>query len=160
MPSRSRHVPDALLSAPLCQAVYVSRAVRRFTHAELQFLADRATENNGRLEVTGLLTYFGGTFLQILEGRPDRVDRLLEYIWRDPRHAQFQVLHVVPIAHRRFSGWNMGILDIHDRPPLDAAQIASLTALLAASDTRAPDHGAAVVLKALRCIVAPSAPGA
>lgn len=146
--------------APLCQAVYVSRAVRPFTMGELQFLADHATENNGRLEITGLLTYFGGTFLQILEGPPDRVDRLLEYIWRDPRHGQFQVLHVVQIEQRRFTGWNIGILDMHVRPPLDQAQVASLRALLTASDTRAPDHGAAVLLKALRCIVAPNAPAA
>jgi hypothetical protein len=146
--------------APLCQPVYVSRAVRPFTMGELQFLADMATENNGRLEITGLLTYFGGTFLQILEGPPDRVDRLLEYIWRDPRHRQFQVLHVVAIDQRRFSGWNIGILDLHARPPLDAAQIASLRTLLTVSDTRAPDHGVGVLLKALRCIVAPSAPAA
>lgn len=64
------------------------------------------------------------------------------------------------IEQRRFTGWNIGILDMHLRPPLDQAQVASLRALLTASDTRAPDHGAAVLLKALRCIVAPNAPAA
>lgn len=155
--SRLRRVPDALVTAPLCQAVYVSRATRPFSRPELQFLANKANENNGRLEITGLLVYLGGNFLQILEGRPERIDRLMEFIWRDQRHKDFRVLHVVAIEARSFNGWNMGILDINDRPPLDETQIASLSELLAGSQARTRDHGAAAVLLALRRL-APAAP--
>ncbi len=153
--NRLRRVPDALLAAPLCQAVYVSRATRPFSRPELQFLANKASDNNGRLEITGLLVYLGGNFLQILEGRPERVDRLLEFIWRDQRHKDFRMLHVVPIAARTFAGWNMGVLDMHDRPPLDETEVATLSDLLARNEARARDHGAAAVLLALRKLVPP-----
>lgn len=160
MAGQLRRVPDALKLAPLCQAVYISRATRPFTRPELQFLANKASENNGRLEITGLLVYLGGTFLQILEGRPERVDRLLEFIWRDQRHDNFRVLHVTAIDGRTFGGWNVGILDIRDRPPLDEAQVVTLQTLLAKSAARTHDHGAAAVLLALRRLFDPPAPGA
>lgn len=153
--SRLRRVPDALLTAPLCQSVYVSRATRPFSRPELQFLANKASENNGRLEITGLLVYLGGNFLQILEGRPERLDRLMEFIFRDQRHKDFRVLHVERIGQRSFTGWHMGILDMSDRPPLDEAQITTLSGLLVKNEARTRDHGAAAVLLALRKLVPP-----
>jgi len=85
------------------QVVYVSVAPRRLRDAELLEILELSRANNSRQAVTGMLLYSGTCFIQVLEGTPAVVERLLRRIRRDRRHRGFMVLldHLVP--RRSFS---------------------------------------------------------
>jgi len=94
----------------LVELVYTSRASRRFTEAALEALLAHARSNNGHREISGVLLYHDGTFLQILEGPPAAVEALFERVTRDPRHAEVVVLRRREIEERRFAQWAMGFV--------------------------------------------------
>ena len=52
--------------------VYVSSAVDLFSDEELLKLLDVSRKNNQALDVTGMLLYKGGNFMQFLEGEKRR----------------------------------------------------------------------------------------
>jgi len=52
----------------LIQLIYVSAATNRFNPAELRELLRLARLKNQQLDVTGMLLYHEGSFLQVLEG--------------------------------------------------------------------------------------------
>lgn len=74
---------------------------------DLQALVNRARARNRSLDVTGMLMFEDGCFLQTLEGPPDKLDLLWSSIKRDTRHDHIEVLseHIVPA--RLFSNWNL-----------------------------------------------------
>lgn len=95
-------------SATLYRLVYVSSAAAEFGSEELHRLLAQARENNAALDVTGLLLYCDGTFLQLLEGPHDAVTRLYRTILEDRRHARCMVLEEGPTEARLFPDWRMG----------------------------------------------------
>jgi len=88
--------------------VYISSAAKLFTDQELEELLAKARAKNGSLDVTGMLLYKGGNFMQILEGPKEAVLPLVERIERDPRHLGFQRLLQQDKDLREFSEWEMG----------------------------------------------------
>jgi Sensors of blue-light using FAD len=91
----------------LRQLVYISSATSPFSDAELERLLGAARSNNARNGISGVLLYDDQSFLQILEGVRDDVDRVLTRIGRDRRHAGLTVVQDEAIAERDFSGWDM-----------------------------------------------------
>ena len=65
--------------------IYVSSAVQLMAGEELTQLLLQSRAKNVRLEITGLLLYKDGDFMQALEGAEDRVKLLFETIQRDSR---------------------------------------------------------------------------
>ncbi|MBU1345740.1 MAG: BLUF domain-containing protein [Alphaproteobacteria bacterium] len=63
--------------------------------------------NNARDGLTGALAAHEGRFLQVIEGPPAVLDRLLRRLEGDPRHKTIVVIDRVPIAERRFGAWTM-----------------------------------------------------
>lgn len=53
----------------LIHLIYVSTAREEFDETELARILDTAVRRNGERNVTGMLLYAGGTFMQVLEGR-------------------------------------------------------------------------------------------
>jgi Sensors of blue-light using FAD len=96
----------------LIELVYVSAAVRMMRDAELAQLLSKARSDNAMRDVTGLLVYEKGSFLQVLEGEPAVVDELFTRIGRDPRHAQVQMLSRQNIETRTFGDWRMGFAKV------------------------------------------------
>ena len=96
----------------LLSVVYTSLGSRRFTHEELMALLEKAREKNRRLDVTGMLLYKDGAFMQALEGDDATVDRLAEAISRDPRHNAYFICSRQPIERRQFADWSMGFTDL------------------------------------------------
>ena len=92
----------------LYSLVYRSRATRLFSDAELVELLRSARPQNERLEITGLLLYCDGQFIQVLEGNEDDVIDLYQKISRDPRHTGVTLLNQGPIATRSMATWSMG----------------------------------------------------
>lgn len=92
----------------LIELVYSSTAVRHFSDEELADLLKKSVENNQKKDVTGLLLYSKGTFMQVLEGEADVVDELVAIIGADPRHRDIEMHLRTPAFEREFSKWHMG----------------------------------------------------
>lgn len=104
----------------LFSLTYVSRAVTRFDSDALASLLSSARATNQERELTGMLLYRGGRFLQVLEGREVTVRRMIDRIRRDPRHADMRVVAEGSIDRRVFGDWTMGYQPIgmpSDAPP-------------------------------------------
>lgn len=89
------------------QAIYCSVATRAFPQEELLGLLGTARRKNDLLDITAMLLYDKGAFMQVLEGPKEHVDALLLRLLDDPRHHQVRVLSVKPIAIREFGYWGM-----------------------------------------------------
>lgn len=100
--------------------VYVSSAVRTFSQSQLIALLVQSRENNARSDITGMLLYKGGNFMQVLEGEEEAVTALYAAIGRDPRHRGLFVILQGSQAERQFPEWSMGF---HN---LDAAAARSI----------------------------------
>lgn len=62
---------------------------------------------NQRWDVTGMMLYKDGAFLQVLEG-PDRaIGSLMQSVQTDPRHFGVVVLSEEPLAEREYPDWSM-----------------------------------------------------
>ncbi len=91
----------------LVAAVYVSSATRPLNEVELVQLLQLARQNNEKLDITGMLLYREGNFLQVLEGPASAVDSLISTIKRDPRHHGLILMSRKGIDERQFSDWSM-----------------------------------------------------
>lgn len=96
------------MSGGLVSLVYASTASQPFRETALEELLATCRRLNAARDVTGMLLYRGGRFIQILEGARDTVDELFAKISRDPRHHDVRMLIEEPIAERRFVEWTMG----------------------------------------------------
>lgn len=92
----------------LRQLVYVSSAVRLLREPELVEILTVARANNSESAVTGMLLYAAGSFIQVLEGDAQRVEKVMRKIKRDARHRGFLMLLDRVTEERDFDGWNMG----------------------------------------------------
>jgi hypothetical protein len=89
--------------------VYVSAATALCTDSELLSLLDAARKNNSNREITGLLLYYEGSFIEILEGRQETVEWLFdEKIRLDKRHHNITRLISGFEPRRSFPQWSMG----------------------------------------------------
>ncbi|HYW16007.1 MAG TPA: BLUF domain-containing protein [Allosphingosinicella sp.] len=81
-----------------------------------ELLADRAKARNAELGITGRLFHFGGHFIQILEGQPDRVAALYEEISTgDDAHDLLGLLDNI-VVRRTFDCWSMQTVHSGGRP--------------------------------------------
>jgi hypothetical protein len=92
--------------------VYASSAVRLLNRKELVELLDYSREMNVEKDITGLLLYRGGNFIQVIEGENDAVLQLYKNIKNDPRHKDVTLLSKDPITKRQFPDWRMGFRNI------------------------------------------------
>lgn len=68
----------------------------------------RSRANNQRDELTGVLLYHQGRFIQVLEGPDDTVRQRFATITGDSRHRNVQSMSEKAIARRQFPEWTMG----------------------------------------------------
>jgi hypothetical protein len=97
------------------QVIYASVARVPFTAEALRALLARARTTNTGLNVSGMLLHLDGSFLQVLEGERDVVEKLYERIDRDRRHASVLRLVSRDIPERNFPDWSMGFFDASGR---------------------------------------------
>ncbi|NVK37213.1 MAG: BLUF domain-containing protein [Gammaproteobacteria bacterium] len=64
-------------------------------------------QNNPKLNITGVLFFDDGHFIQILEGEKDALHELMEKIRLNPIHKNLNVLIDSPIEQRELADWNM-----------------------------------------------------
>lgn len=98
----------------LIAQVYVSYASRKISEDELKDILTKARQNNIERNITGLLLYRGGFFMQALEGKKEDVDYIYGKIKLDARHSNMWILYRREIKSRTFADWSMGFHIIGD----------------------------------------------
>ncbi len=91
---------------PLKQLVYASRPFG-YDDLALRGILAMARRNNERDGITGALVCREDLYLQLLEGRQDRVEAALKRIAADDRHTELKVLISADVTERLFPGWAM-----------------------------------------------------
>ena len=94
--------------------IYVSSAVEPFSKAELLTLLETSRRNNALINVTGMLLYKDGNFMQVIEGEEADIRKLQTRISLNPRHNGLITLLEQSIEQRQFSDWSMGFKDLSD----------------------------------------------
>ncbi|MDP8984014.1 MAG: BLUF domain-containing protein [Pseudomonadota bacterium] len=102
----------------LIHVIYVSSAAPDITeHETLKFL-NQARRANRKHDVSGMMLYSGGCFLQVLEGEAAMVAVVSSIIFRDKRDMRMILRE--PIAEREFPEWTMGFEAIE---PIEACRL-------------------------------------
>ena len=92
--------------------VYISRQRYPLTRRELGAMLDEAERFNRDHQITGMLVYRGGSFLQVLEGPKRDITQLYEAIERDDRHCNVEMIIFEPAKQRYFREWTMGFCEL------------------------------------------------
>ncbi|WP_207536186.1 BLUF domain-containing protein [Desertivirga arenae] len=92
----------------LYHLIYSSTPTRNLSDQELQDLLDVARAANAQNEVTGMLVCFDTMYLQLIEGKEDKIKQLYQNLLRDARHYNVQTLREGPVNDRFFPDWSMG----------------------------------------------------
>jgi hypothetical protein len=108
--------------------IYLSTAVKLITDEQLIDILNSARTNNKLKNVTGVLLYGDGTFIQVIEGEDADVDYIFDKILKDTRHKNVITLMNAQIVERSFDDWVMGFASV------DAAQTENLTGYLQNAD--------------------------
>lgn len=90
----------------LIRLIYSSEGVD-ITEEDLAAILKSSNENNVKHEITGILMYGQGQFVQVLEGPMDEVKKLYLKIEKDPRHQNTERLLEEEIEDRVFGQWAM-----------------------------------------------------
>ena len=99
----------------LTALVYVSFAKNRnMAEEELKAILTKARDKNKQKDITGMLLYRNGFFVQALEGDRETVTETFDIIKDDPRHRNILVLYKNKISERSFEDWSMGFNVIDD----------------------------------------------
>lgn len=105
----------------LYSLVYTSFAVTLLDESELEALLAHSRAANEQADITGMLLYRNGRFIQYLEGPEKAVRALLTRIWVDTRHTDARVLVDTKPPARQFTEWTMGYEPVDEaRTPLPA----------------------------------------
>jgi Sensors of blue-light using FAD len=112
----------------LVELLYCSAsAVPKLANADLDQILASARWRNLAQDITGMMIYYRGEFVQILEGRKKSVQNVYEkFICPDPRHMAINKVLENTISHRSFNDWSMGFLgapEIESPMPLSATGI-------------------------------------
>jgi len=138
----------------LTQLVYSSAATEPMPKSKLYKILFDARVNNKLLDITGLLVYVDGLFLQALEGNPESVSSLYKKISSDSRHKNVKVISETAVEQRTFQSWQMAYVSPSAKELATWTGLRNTTtveATLAALE-KEPDRVAAVLLELLRAI--------
>jgi len=94
---------------------YVSNSNMNFTNKDLDQLFNITKKNNLKLNITGVLIFNNGNFLQIMEGDEKKISNLYLKISLDKKHSNLIKLIEKPITERMFEDYGTGFSVIKDR---------------------------------------------
>jgi hypothetical protein len=99
-----------LLDKRVHHLLYRSRSARSFTMTDLTALQEQSHAYNEAHDITGLLCYSEGYFVQVLEGSAADVHLLFAKIRQDKRHYRVQALSDLASSQRWFADWRMALV--------------------------------------------------
>ena len=135
----------------LIQSVYTSAAIQPMPKSKLYKILVDSRVNNKLADVTGLLVYVDGNFLQVLEGEQEVVSALLEKISKDCRHEDVKVVYKTSIENRTFNSWQMAYVSPSPKELATWAGLKNTTTLESTFETleREPNRFPSVLSKLL-----------
>lgn len=101
--------------------MYVSYAVQPMSDTELTDLLQKCRENNLKKNITGMLLYIDGKFIQVLEGKKNDISELFNTILSDKRHRKVSKIIEGRCVKRNFKDWTMGFRRISSRDTSEAS---------------------------------------
>ncbi|WP_309608789.1 BLUF domain-containing protein [Flavobacterium sp.] len=113
------------------RVIYLSSATKLLSNDELSFLLRNAKIKNRKNNITGLLLYIDGDFLQVIEGEKKDVLNLFELIKIDERNRSIITVFSDDVDKRQFPNWLMGFsqLTYHDLQKIDSFENITKTTL-------------------------------
>lgn len=148
-PLASGQNDTALVRLVYISAVAIPRGQGHF-RAEMADIMAACERYNPQANVTGLLVYDRGRFVQLLEGPKAAVEDIYARICNDTRHTEVTLLLNEPASERLFDDWAMAFANAGDAPLPVAASSGWLELdrdALLARITDAHDHHAVMSLK-------------
>ena len=112
--------------------IYLSSGTRWFSEAELKDILVVSNVNNTTHNITGLLLYRDGNFIQLLEGEEEDVQKTFQKISDDQRHKGITPIASGQIKERNFPNWAMGFKTI------DSENLSSFLKYLNYDDSNTP----------------------
>ncbi len=97
------------------QIVYMSTALPKFSHSEVERILHVARARNKLKDVTGLLVYGDGNIIQAIEGEPETIGTLYEAISKDSRHTNIIKVVDIETTQRDFPNWRMAFAKAPDK---------------------------------------------
>jgi hypothetical protein len=91
----------------LVQLIYVSSAIKKLSNDELDNILESSIRYNQRQQVTGMLLYSDGNFMQVIEGEESKINETYERICEDTRHRNIILVNQETISEREFESWSM-----------------------------------------------------
>ena len=101
---------------PRVQLVYVSRETEPCTDDDLAAILTGARGFNAENNVTGMLVYYNGSFMQVIEGTASAIEDTLGRIQKDRRHHSIVTVSHQTIPEREFGAWRMSFVDTGGLP--------------------------------------------
>lgn len=92
--------------------IYISSATSPMDDDDLKSLLEEVRPKNLHLNVTGILIYQDGSFMQMLEGDKQTVLDLYDEICVDNRHKGVLTMMTGDIKERNFEDWSMGFCNM------------------------------------------------
>ncbi len=83
----------------------------------------RSKINNSEYDITGLLFYHGGRFIQVLEGSRDSLEGLMSILQQDDRHQNIERIVDQEIKKRAFQEWSMDALNLSEDSTFDPDEL-------------------------------------
>ncbi|MNL33010.1 Blue light- and temperature-regulated antirepressor YcgF [compost metagenome] len=96
---------------PVFHLVYISQAAEDISYTDIREILSVSRKNNAQENITGLLIFRDGFFLQLLEGSESAVKNILGNIMMDDRNHSLRVLIEVEGGQRLFEDWQMAFID-------------------------------------------------
>jgi hypothetical protein len=92
--------------------IYISTAIKLMNQQELCEILTVSRKNNIQNDITGILLYSEGIFLQALEGSKSSVNEVYSKIEKDKRHKNLIILITGESDNRMFPNWSMAFIPI------------------------------------------------
>ena len=137
----------------LHRVVYMSTAVGVLRADELDRIYLRAKSANAAADITGLMLFYEGVFLQVLEGPTAGVTSLMERIRRDRRHSGVTVLESGAVTQRSFANSAMQFIAARNLSAGEKEAFSSLREAVSLRPNLSPaDHGLSAFLATFAAI--------
>jgi hypothetical protein len=90
--------------------IYTSTATSFLSNQELEDILKSARQRNEKYQVTGVLLYADGRFMQYLEGALADLQEILGYVKSAKQHSEFEFREVLPVERRAYKNWSMAFV--------------------------------------------------
>lgn len=102
----------------LISMMYASKTKKDHDHikSDLMSILTESIHNNTRSNITGVLYYGNGYFLQYIEGNKEQIEALFyQRILKDPRHSNCEIIYYAEIETAYFKRWSMKFAPINHK---------------------------------------------